>query len=384
MAIKFLTGAPERSSLSWTREELLNDFLPSFSKYIRGASKEAVSSSDAWSGSWPSWRTVTSIHVHNDGPITALEVDRNKSPPHGDTGIAGAEGSESPITDEGGEELESSFVVHEFFEPSQVVSITQYNNDLSILDDDNFASFANFEDTSYSILSHADDSILEKQSLPTDEYLTNLSALPNANYLRRILPGTMTINIIGGIVDISPPRAVTVRRLGGSYDMNIVDLYVRDDTEAGLKITIWLKPELCANIRSLKHQEVGLHLIISRLRRGDIVFLKHIALRSYRGEVCGQSLSSERYPNNGTKIALLCRGEGARDKLENLSRTHAIKLAKVQAWVTQFLGPRTGARIDCEGGESRKVLGKRKLRYEELPEDTLREFPADTEDELEG
>ena len=391
MAIKFLTGAPSRVSLDWTQEELLDEFLPPFSRFIKGESKLAFPA-ESPSGSWPSWRTVTSVPTRDKGLTIAPDSDQSKqshtSHSHGNTSPRSVQVYGTPIIDDGNDDLENSFATHEFFEPSQVTPITQLNTDTSLFDNSRFESFEDFGDTSYSVLSNADDDVLERQAFPTTEHLTNLSALPNAEYLRRIFPGTMTIDVIVGLIDISPPRAVTIRRQGGSYEMNIVDLYTKDETKAGLKITIWLKPETRNECRPRKNQQVALQPIVSLLRRGDIVFLKHIALRSYRGEVSGQSLSSERYPNNGTKLALLSRrpglnwGEGARSKLENLSRSHATKLERVQAWVSQFLG--TGVRANIEGSNSKKILGKRKIQDEKIPRDTPDELPADTQNELDN
>ncbi|KAL9077073.1 MAG: hypothetical protein Q9157_003496 [Trypethelium eluteriae] len=373
--MKFLTGAPASGSLSWIEEELLDDFIPCFHRFLGGKSSEKPPLlSASLSDTWPSWRTVTTVLL-DDRPSTISDNDQSKHHHQADPGIrTSTDDLYDSVSNQVNEDLDTSFAVHEFFEPSQVAPMAQFNTDLSLLEGSNYESFVGFGDTDYSITANVDDSLLEKQTFPTREHLTDLSALPSADYLKRILPGTMTIDIIVGIVDISSTRTVTVRRQGSSYDMNVVELYVRDETKAGLKISIWLKPEACPGSRSPSHAQMRLRSLIFLLRRGDMVFMKNVALRSYLGEVCGQSLSNERYPNIGTRLALLSRreglnwGEAAHDKFDSLPRPHAMKLERVQSWIMQFLGM---ARPSKRGeSNATKILGKRKLESGELPADT--------------
>ena len=366
--MKFLTGAPTALSLSWIQEELLNELLPQFSRFMSGESSKKPDP-DVSLLSWPSWRTITTVHLLNSRPTMIEDNERenlyNDVLSRDPRNLTGAEGHHSLTRYGDNEDLEQPFVVHEFCQASQVTPVSQCHTDLSLFNRSNYDSFAECEGIDHSAMSNA--ALLEMQTFPTRELLTDLCALPNANYLRRISPGTITVDILVGILDISPPRRVAVRRQGSSYEMDIVEVYVRDETQAGLKISIWLKPE--ARTGSI-YSSVGLRPLIARLRKGDIVFFKHIALRSYRGEVCGQSLSSERYPDIGTKLALLSRREGlnwgavARDSLENLSTIHAAKLDRVQSWVAQFLGM-SSARADNGRSKPKKVF-----ENEELPDDT--------------
>ena len=367
--MKFFTGAPASGSLKWNPGELLDELLPPFLRFIDGTPVKDSSFSEPSSASWPSWRSVGTVHMHNDEPATTLHYGgATLSQPS--AAEANGEHLSSAISYEGDENLENSFAVHEFFEPNQLTSITLSATDPSLFENSNFESFGDVQGTDYSVLSNTEDSILERQMFPTNENIADLSALPNANYLRRILPGTMTVDIIVGVIDISPSRTVTVRRYGRPYEMDVVDLYVRDETKSGLKISIWLKPEAHASSRPSARRQVGLRPFVSRLRRGDAVFFKHIALRTYQGEVCGQSLSGERYPNTGTKIALLARSSGSQcgdegqSKLDCLSDAHRTKLERVQQWLKQYLN--VGSKPD-------RALGKRKLHTEELPADTQSE-----------
>ncbi|KAI9688357.1 MAG: hypothetical protein M1822_001306 [Bathelium mastoideum] len=381
LAMKFLTGAPTNGSLDWSSDDLLDEFLPLFLRFIYGTPKRSSFLSEASSAPWPLWRAVTTVPLHYGRPMTTLDNDQDK---HYHTSHASdpvdrndVQSFGDPVPDEESEDLETSFAVHELFEPGQIASLTQSGTDLSLTDSSKFQSFADVEDTDYSLLSLTDDCIVDGQTLPTTEHLTDLSALPDSEHITRILPGTMTINIIVGVIDIDPPRTVTVRRQGSPYEMNIVDLHVRDETKAGLRISVWLKPESHIASYDIPHQQSGLRPVISRLRRGDVVFFKHVALRTYRAEVCGQSLSSERFPNNGTGLALLSRGDGMSwgtgvpVELETLSSIYRAKIERVQSWLAQYLGIRS---------MPRQVLGKRKLNSEKF---RAEELPADTQSESE-
>ncbi|KAL9097131.1 MAG: hypothetical protein Q9165_000558 [Trypethelium subeluteriae] len=374
--MKFLTGAPAPGSLNWLQGELLDEFIPCFCRFFEGKSSGGppLSSVSLTTDTWPSWRTVTTVLLH-DEPSKTSDNDQNKRQClAGPTTRTRADDLYDQVSNQVSEDLDESFAVHEFFEPSQIAPNAQFNTDLSLLEGSNYESFVDFGDPDYSTAFNVDDSLLDRQTFPTKEHLTDLSALPSADYLKKILPGTMTIDIIVAVVDISPTRTVTIRRQGSSYDMNIVELYVRDETKAGLKISIWLKPEARPESRSPSHAQMRLRSLISLLRRGDVVFMKNVALRSYQGEVCGQTLSNERYPNIGTRLALLSRreglnwGEAARDKLDNLPHPHATKLERVQSWIMQFMGlPRLSERGESKGT---KISGKRKLESRELPADT--------------
>ncbi|TKA79409.1 hypothetical protein B0A49_03348, partial [Cryomyces minteri] len=70
--------------------------------------------------------------------------------------------------------------------------------------------------------------------------LTDISALPKADYLHKICPQTMTVDLVVGVISVAPARTVNVRK--GGFEMDIVEMLVGDETKAGFSISFWLSP----------------------------------------------------------------------------------------------------------------------------------------------
>jgi hypothetical protein len=76
---------------------------------------------------------------------------------------------------------------------------------------------------------------------PRPKILTDLSGIPNANYLDSIQPQTMTVNIFVGVLSISPTRKVTTgKQYGKPREVELIELTVGDNTKTGFNITMWL------------------------------------------------------------------------------------------------------------------------------------------------
>ncbi|KAL5598632.1 hypothetical protein BROUX41_003445 [Berkeleyomyces rouxiae] len=84
------------------------------------------------------------------------------------------------------------------------------------------------------------------------------------------------VNLIVGIISISPPRTITTR---WGTRLQLVELLVGDDTRAGFSVSFWLPPAQTPN-----------HATLLALRRQDIVLLHNVLLASFAGRVFGQSV----------------------------------------------------------------------------------------------
>ena len=112
--------------------------------------------------------------------------------------------------------------------------------------------------------------------------LCDLKDIPNAGYLRSIIPQTMTVNLIVSIITIYPPRRVMTRQQWKT-ERDIVEMVVADETKLGFSVTFWLAPESGHHDDSLRGRLAG-------LRPRDIVLLRMVGLSSFRDRVYGQSL----------------------------------------------------------------------------------------------
>lgn len=171
------------------------------------------------------------------------------------------------------------------------------------------------------------------------QQITDMRALPSAVYLRSIEPQTMTVNLIIGIMTLSPTRLVTVgRRWGQGREMQLLELLVGDDTKAGFEITIWLSNG------SRTDEGNALKFQMQRLRPRDVILLRNVALRAYQGRVHGQSLRRD-----VTKAHLVHRRKLDDSDPEGMYSTKALldsdgtdpivkKVRRVSQWLMDFVG----------------------------------------------
>lgn len=185
---------------------------------------------------------------------------------------------------------------------------------------------------------------------PRPKQLSELVNIPNANYLRSISPQTMTVNLVVGILSISPPRTViTGAKYGKSRPTELVELLVGDDTKSGFSITLWLPREMRVNWKDGAHATPeGSRSLLRRqlklLRPRDVVLLQNVALSSFRGKVHGQSLRGD-----VTKIDLLFRKKVDENDMNGVysvsnlrtatgKDAQIIRVKKVRDWLVNFVG----------------------------------------------
>ncbi|KAI9714329.1 MAG: hypothetical protein M1820_000290 [Bogoriella megaspora] len=368
--MKILTGAPTSTSLKWAEEELLDELLPPFLRYIGRlpATLPAASSEP-----WPAWRFLALVPFRSGERLDKNEAAQEEHDPlhvHSTNGSSQGRAEHRRTENYEDEDLEESFALHDNGHTSSFRAFSQVQGEPSNLDDSfTWSELGHSETTSFLL-----ESPIAQQNIPSKEEITDLRALPSVYELRRPTVATITKSVIVAVIDISPPRTVTVRK-GRTQPvaMDIVELFVKDETKSGLKITIWLdhKPKSGSYLDHSRQ----LHKSVACLRRGDVVFIKNLGLRQYRGEVLGQSLRGWKYPSNGTKITLLSRRElEAGTELENLPMVHAKKIERVQRWLSDFLGPSfTTIAGEMDLIKRPGARKRRKVQTEELPPDTQSE-----------
>lgn len=210
---------------------------------------------------------------------------------------------------------------------------------------------------------------------PRPNTLTDLSFIPNAAYLDSIQPQTMTVNLIVGVISISPPRRVTT---GKAYNrprqQELVELTVGDDTKTGFNVTLWMPPNMHVGWRDRDEVDTpanptggrsNLRRAVKEIRPRDVVMLQHVALSSYQGKVHGQSLKGD-----VTKLDLLFRKKVDDDDLQgcytvsnlrNPTDPQVKKAKAVRDWLVEFVGEPNGVRGRSKKGKKTRMI---------LPDDT--------------
>ena len=313
----FLAGAPEAADLKWDDEHLLNGFRPQIKRFIEG---DNVLTGDPSMQATPpptyaKWRSVPCdsrrMNSFRDDP----DPEMTQFLSFDDEGNAARQD----------EFLERSLAVLDDMEPINIIAGTT----LQDADDDSrlettFWTNNSFTTTSFTSTRDSNGSFLlpPMENVDTAGPITDLKCIPNADYISRIQPQTITVNLIVGIIAICPIRTVRLRRRNA--EMDIIDLTVGDETRAGFSISFWLVP-----VESQRKPFDDLRNVLSKLRTGDAILVNNVALSAFKGCVYGQSLS-RRFARNSTSISLIGHGQGA-----GASRP---KVERVQEWTMDFVG----------------------------------------------
>lgn len=163
---------------------------------------------------------------------------------------------------------------------------------------------------------------------PRPKNLSDLDDIPNAAHLTSIHPQTMTVNLIVGILSISPARRVkTGVYYGRQRIVDLVEMTVGDDTKSSFSISMWLPREMRVNWKDgAQEKPEGARSVLRRnlktLRTRDIVLLQNVALSSFRGKVHGQSLRGD-----VTKVDLLFRKKVDDDELQGVYSVQNLRMA---------------------------------------------------------
>ncbi|KFY17287.1 hypothetical protein V492_00776 [Pseudogymnoascus sp. VKM F-4246] len=383
-------GAPMPSSLNWDSDTLIENFLPPIIRFAGLSNDEQPSPVPIASHEHVRWRSLRAATE----PLVYSQLHAVASPGEGignaagqmttDSALSsfGTDGSLSsaqqvdaqPPTTEFTEDATSQFYEDSLAEyenlPSSAIPAPGPEDEISRPDAEagTTASNATSFSTSLGFSFNSHSTALSKGGnlpIPDGGRINDLGYTPNSKYLHSIQPQTMTVNIIVGIISISPPRSIQTR--GGSA-VEIVELLVGDETRSGFGINCWLP----LNVVS---RPVGGHpdlrTSLSGLRPQDIILVRNVALSSFRGKVYGQSLRRE-----VTKVDLLFRNridredEGGCYSSRDLGNTigndthpQVAKTIRVREWVLRFVGHGAGAM-------RRTDEGKVEVVNEQLPPDT--------------
>ncbi|OKL60104.1 hypothetical protein UA08_04696 [Talaromyces atroroseus] len=227
-----------------------------------------------------------------------------------------------------------------------------YEHSLSILG----ASYSSESDNNDTTLALDDSDIDEsmhlvagpKATTPSFDFpneLHDIKDIPNAAYLRSIIPQTPSVTLVVAIVGINPLRRVTARH--SKQELDILELIVGDETRTGFGVTFWLplsKGTKETHGKLVSDGNSEFREKICSLRPRDIVLIRNVGLGSFRDLVYGQSLR-----RGMTKVDLLHRQEchstddygiysaGVIDTASGDDRL-LTKVRKVRSWLMNFVG----------------------------------------------
>jgi len=166
-------------------------------------------------------------------------------------------------------------------------------------------------------------------------HLLSLFQLPNASHLHAIQPQTMTVDLITGILSLSPLRTVTVRRTGRL--VGVLEMLVGDETSAGFGVTFWVDVAQEESQGLATRGEAGeardeLKESLQGLRKGDVVLLRNVALSDFQKVVRGNSLGRLRRGGGGrggnaTSVRLLWRAGWIRHDVEQITPAEDLEAA---------------------------------------------------------
>ncbi|KAI0514928.1 hypothetical protein F5B22DRAFT_609031 [Xylaria bambusicola] len=359
--VMIFVGAPEAQALDWTESNLLNHFLQPFASFVHLKALPESSLRETSFLSTPDTAVWRSLPLHKERLPTGFSQTHAlahvyQGSPEFFTTLTRSFDTTSDLS----EDVLDQDIADRFYDhsvaihgdiPSSQLPATSFATE-----DSSFEVTGDFtEETS----TQPDDTTLLRSFQQEDvvTHLSDLEDLPDAKYLQSILPQTMTVNLIVGIISIAEPRTVRTR-WGGTK--SLVELLVADETRSGFSVTFWMSSEPSET-----------NQLVCSLRRQDIILLRNVALSVFMKKVHGRSLRK-----GHTKIDLLHRRRIDKDDtggmytmkdVASTRRAHPqlAKTRKVWQWLSHFVG---------DGGTS---LGKRRhngkpIRRWNLP-------PADTQ-----
>lgn len=351
--VMIFAGAPDNATLDWEVEGLLQDFLEPLARFAGIYEPQPSATSPE--------QTVLDMAIWRSIPLERASLGTGFSQNHEFNGYYQGDQNffstaETQDTDTASQSLQEEFYehslrIHDDMPSSQLPTAT-------------FSSTASSYESTHgeSFVSSIGDSTFLAQEDRTlgigTAHLSDLEDLPNAAYLKKIEPQTMTVNLIAGIISISEPRVVKTR---WASSKSLIELVVGDETKSGFSITFWIS----GDTRSLAD------VTLKNLRRQDIILLRNVALSHFNNKVHGHSLRK-----GLTRIDLLYRRKldegdvrGFYSAKELASREQGRpqlrKTQKVREWVLQFVA---GGRESQLG--KRKAGGKTIRSWELPPPDT--------------
>ncbi|KAI4749404.1 hypothetical protein E4T50_00280 [Aureobasidium sp. EXF-12298] len=373
-SLKFLTGAPVSTALDWSDEGLLNTFSSALQRHLNDVhSAPPPPPTPTPTQHVTRWRSIPlatnkTFHqspvLHRELPqpkVTAVprHINHFKENHHDDF-------------------LDHSFALEANLQSSQIASHHQSldidSEEATFMTDDSIHSTTmdDFDTTFISTATSAQPDSGPQSAISSYRPVgpvMSIKAIPTADYLQRIQPQTMTVNLLVGIISIAPARTVTTRK--GNHDMDIIELTVGDETKAGFTISSWHRAQDSQSRYKVEDQS---RTTLSSLRPQDVVLIERVALSSFRNAVFGQSLN-RRATKNATAFTILHKAHSLRPDSAhqpNFPRAVEDKLERVCDWVSSFVGPSARRKAQSEplpqAGSRKKTRGA--LLEEFLPADS--------------
>lgn len=248
-------GAPEKSSLHWDDSELYNELLPVFVEAAEGVrNRQSVIQSQNLNQP-VKWRRLL--------PLTA-SAKRS-----------------------GGRNGEAAFFTINMLNPAPNAAPTKAQQEaMQSANEESFAvytttdaSFLSADETTFSQFMENLESSEESRDEAADvlanqwpRLIDNVCDICDAAYIQAQGAGTVTHNLVVGIMDIAEPRKLFTKY---KQWMELVRVYVGDETGSGFEIDWWSDPKQEPNFSE-------------QFKRHDVILLKNIALKVFEPFVDGQ------------------------------------------------------------------------------------------------
>jgi hypothetical protein len=348
----FLTGAPDASTLDWDSSDLNSEFDTVIAEYLdpnasRAPTRQVLDQ--------PAWRRLPLQKEHLptglSQKIILTPYDPDVSswrPKHQDdfTETSFLDTTFLSITSSNSVSIPSganSEVLSQFYDHSYAIHKDLAPSQGSSCVDESFTTDSSEIDSTTSTVTQAPSLAFLQNHNPLTPII-DLSSIPPAGYLFKIQPQTMTVNLIVGLISVSPARTITVKRT--RREVELIELLVGDETKAGFKVTFWLDPVSANTEHANSNKARSTRETLSMVRSQDVLLLSNVALSSFRGSVFGQSLR-----RGLTGVDLLYRTNrvdrsddryrpnlGYMEDATNASNSHLKKTRDVIDWVLKFVG----------------------------------------------
>ncbi|ORY12836.1 hypothetical protein BCR34DRAFT_511966 [Clohesyomyces aquaticus] len=385
--LKTLNGAPLTGALEWNEANLITELIPAFSNFLN-KTLLAINEGDETS-QHIKWRHISSSgtrlrsgwsqpylpqgEIYSSRPEISFSVPDPRQSFEGPADETTFFGATNPLNNTSHNDDDEAFVQHSLLFHDTFLN-SQFPSDA---DADNTVNTASFLTTSFATTttgtgtgtsSPPPQQDISNTALPIPPILTitPLSALPSPDHIRAIYPQTPTPNLLCVLTSISPPRDIHVRK--GAYRMQLQELSVADETSSSLTISFWLRPSTPSKRNDIQE---SLRTVLSRLKVGDILLLRNIALNVFRNTVYGQSLNAA-ITQARTSIDVLMRGDGVRITGE-LPPALGEKFERVRRWASKHIVPDYVRDRKRKRGESmlKSSVGDDHDDEESLPPDTF-------------
>ncbi|KAK3995871.1 hypothetical protein QBC44DRAFT_233059 [Cladorrhinum sp. PSN332] len=361
-----LAGAPESSKLDWNTAGLLTEFQDSVAWFAGINNNNQPSPPNASAQDLAAWR---SLSLSKNQKHTGLTQQYASFAFCG--GPSGSAASTAPeffttelISFNSTEDDESNPMLSQFYEHSIAIHEEMSSSQLRLDDEMSGRAEDSFvTDGTTSFMSNEPSqrpTAKEPLQFRGNSNITDLKEIPSAAHLQNILPQTMSISIIAGIISISQSRMIKTR-WGTKY---LAEVLVGDETKAGFAITYWLPAESVSKSP------------LAGLRPGDIVLMQNVGLSVFMKKVYGSSLRKDL-----TKVNLLhrmkldARDIGGHYTTSDLGSSTATskqpnpqleKTRRVRDWVLNFVGASAHA---VKGPKAINGKPNPRRRWEQPPDD---------------